>query len=178
MHSIKKVVLGQFFTKDQVWLRPHIAKFIQDSGCTCAYDPFAGAGHLLDAAQKHLNFHCVKGLDIDEKLFWEHNDSLENIPHVDNAIIITNPPYISNYSAARKKVDAPLQKYFDKSCYNDIYLIALDKMNAAQKYVVTIIPETFINSPYRQKALLYSVTILEENPFTISTFFHFWNKHF
>lgn len=41
-------------------------------------------------------------------------------------------------------------------------------MLAVQENVVAIIPETFINSPYRQrqKSRLNSITILEENPFT------------
>jgi hypothetical protein len=38
-------------------------------------------------------------------------------------------------------------------------------MLEAQKYVVAIIPESFINSAYKQKHLLYSITILEDNPF-------------
>lgn len=38
-------------------------------------------------------------------------------------------------------------------------------MLEAQKNVVTIIPETFINSSFKKKDLLHSITILEENPF-------------
>ena len=48
------------------------------------------------------------------KLNWKYNDSLLNIPHINNAIIITNPPYFSNYSASRKKVSDNLKHYFDK----------------------------------------------------------------
>ena len=36
----------------------------------------------------------------------------------------------------------------------------------AQDFVVAIIPETFINSAYKQKNRLESITILEKNPFT------------
>lgn len=35
----------------------------------------------------------------------------------------------------------------------------------AQKNVVAIIPESFINSIYKQKCKIQSITILEENPF-------------
>lgn len=35
----------------------------------------------------------------------------------------------------------------------------------AQDYVVAIIPETFVNSNYEQKNRLFSITVLEENPF-------------
>ena len=38
-------------------------------------------------------------------------------------------------------------------------------MLEAQKYIVAIVPESFINSNYKQKNLLHSITILEENPF-------------
>lgn len=160
----KKVILGQFFTKNEVWLRPHVEQFILNSGCKTAYDPFAGNGDLLKVSKK-LNLK-TKGLDIDKALGWDYNDSLISIPVVQEAIIITNPPYISNYSAARKKVFEKVKHYFETSNYDDIYLIALDKMLEAQSHVVAIIPETFINSSYQLKNRLYSITILEENPFT------------
>ncbi|MCQ2776587.1 MAG: hypothetical protein MJ217_02565 [Bacilli bacterium] len=78
-------------------------------------------------------------------------------------MIITNPPYIAKQSASRKKLN--LSKYFEKSRYDDVYLIALDKMLLAQEFVVAIIPESFINSNYLQKGRLNSITVLEENPF-------------
>ena len=56
-------------------------------------------------------------------------------------------------------------KYFKKTDYDDVYLIALDRMIEAQENVVAIIPETFINSSYRQKSKLNSISVLEENPF-------------
>lgn len=161
----KKRALGQFFTKDEIWLKSQVVDFIVSAGCTVAYDPFAGAGDLLRAAEEKLGFTKVVGLDIDENLNWQINDSLLSIPRVDNAIIITNPPYISNYSAARKGLDSDLKRYFERSSYSDVYMIALDKMLQAQEKVVAIIPETFINSKYKQKDLLASITILEENPF-------------
>ena len=77
---------------------------------------------------------------MDNSLEWELNDSLISIPHIDNSIIITNPPYLSNYSASRKKIDDKVEKYFSSSSYDDVYLIALDKMTDAQDYVVAIIP--------------------------------------
>lgn len=38
-------------------------------------------------------------------------------------------------------------------------------MLKAQKYVVAIIPESFISSSFKNKSLLNSITVLEENPF-------------
>lgn len=159
----KKIKLGQFFTRNPLWIKPQIANFIRNSNCTIAYDPFAGGGHLLKAAQDILDIENIVGLDIDESLSWKKNDSLISIPHLDDAIIITNPPYIAKQSASRKNIN--LLKYFATTTYNDIYLLALDKMIEAQKYIVAIIPESFINSSFRRKDLLYSITVLEENPF-------------
>ena len=161
-----KKTLGQFFTEGSCWLRPQVVAFIRATKCKKAYDPFAGTGCLFDPVQQAVPEieKCI-GLDIDRNLGWPINDSLVKIPHEENAVIVTNPPYISNYSAARKKIGTDLKKYFDSTDYDDVYLLALDKMLEAQKNVVAIIPETFINSPYRQKHLLKSITILEYNPF-------------
>lgn len=161
--SQKKIELGQFFTKDDVWLKPQVKQFIIESKCSVAYDPFAGGGDLLRVAKDKLNFNFTKGLDIDSSLNWEYNDSLLNIPTIQDAIIITNPPYIAKQSASKKKID--LTKYFNLSTYDDVYLIALDNMMKAQKNVVAIIPESFINSNFKKKNYLSSITILEENPF-------------
>ncbi|MBP3729324.1 MAG: hypothetical protein J6H18_03560 [Lachnospiraceae bacterium] len=161
----KKRSLGQFYTKDNLWLKPQIIDFINNSHCEIAYDPFAGEGDLLEAVAANTCAKNTQGLDIDEDLPWDVNDSLLEIPPVNRAIIVTNPPYISNYSAARKHLLDGLQKYFNRTEYDDIYLLALDNMLHAQKNVVAIVPETFINSRYRQKDMLQSITILEENPF-------------
>lgn len=161
--SIKKVRLGQFFTKACVWLQPQVKSFILSTGQAVAYDPFAGGGDLLQAAKNDLNFKQVVGFDIDEALPWQYNDSLVEIPHIDNAVIITNPPYLAKQSCSRKKLDC--SKYFKNTPYDDLYLLALDKMLQAQKYVVAIIPESFINSRFTQKSRLDSITILEGNPF-------------
>lgn len=158
----KKVILGQFFTKNSVWLQPQVCSFIINSGCSVAYDPFAGAGDLLKAVS-HFGFKEKIGLDIDSSLKWKYNDSLKNIPTIQNAIIITNPPYLAKQSATRKNID--YSQYFNQSKYDDLYLIGLKKMLQAQKYVVAIIPESFLNSNFQYKNLLHSVTILEDNPF-------------
>lgn len=157
----KKVQLGQFFTSKALWLKPQVLSFIQSSNCSIVYDPFAGAGDLLKALEPY--FDKKIGLDIDRNLKWKINDSLINIPHINNAIIVTNPPFIAKQSASRKNID--LSKYFQQTKYNDIYMMALDKMLAAQEFVISIIPESFINSNYMQKARLNNITILEENPF-------------
>ncbi|MCQ2609685.1 MAG: hypothetical protein MJ151_02690, partial [Lachnospiraceae bacterium] len=98
----KKIVYGQFFTKNSVWLRKHIVEFIVKSNKSVLFDPFAGDGDILDAVSKTTGIKKLVGMDIDKKLNWKINDSLINIPRVNNSIIVTNPPYLSNYSASRK----------------------------------------------------------------------------
>lgn len=163
----KKRSLGQFFTKGACWLQPQVVEFIADSKCSVVYDPFAGSGCLFGPVTNNIAS-VVKaiGLDIDPTCGWKVNDSLVKIPSEKNAIIVTNPPYISNYSASRKRLGGDLKKYFESTKYDDVYLLALDRMLEAQKNVVAIIPETFINSPYERKDLLKSITIIEENPFS------------
>lgn len=162
----KKRSLGQYFTEDACWLLTQVIDFIRNSKCSVAYDPFAGSGCLFAPVTNAIaTIKKTVGLDIDPDQGWKVNDSLIKIPSEANAIIVTNPPYISNYSASRKRLGDGLKKYFDSTKYDDVYLLALDRMLEAQKNVVAIIPETFINSPYGQKELLNSISILEVNPF-------------
>src|SRR3990167_3945429 len=55
----KKRSLGQYFTKQNTWLRPQITQFIKSSGAKIAYDPFAGNGDLLGIAQSFALKKCL-----------------------------------------------------------------------------------------------------------------------
>lgn len=158
----KKTILWQYFTKKDIWLKTHIKNFILDSKRKIAFDPFAGDGELLKVGSSLwlIPIWC----DIDKSLNREINDSLENIPHKDNCIIITNPPYLSNYSAERKKIYQDVAKYFQNSKHEDLYKIAMDKCLENNDFIVAIIPETFVNSGFNFERL-NNITILEENPF-------------
>jgi len=159
----KKKSLGQYFTHAPLWAKPHIIKFIKDSGTKIAFDPFAGNGDLLKFSSQ-IGYTETYGLDIDEKLNWEKNDSLITIPKLENSIIITNPPYLAKYSAKRKGIYSTVSKYFRNNGYDDLYKVGLNKILEASNYIVAIIPETFINSTF-SKDRVKSITILEENPF-------------
>jgi hypothetical protein len=159
----KKIQLGQFFTKNEIWLRPQIIEFILGTKAQVAVDPYAGDGHLLEVA-KGLGIKETKGLDIDPSLKWEINDGLVDIPATDNAIIITNPPYLTKYSASRKKMYDDVERYFSKTKYVDLYQIALEKCLLRYDNVVAIVPETIINSSF-PKGRMSQITILEHNPF-------------
>lgn len=171
----KKVSLGQFFTKNHFWLKKHILDFIKSTNAKIAFDPFAGGGDLLKVA-KELEFGETKGFDIDKTLNWEINDSLLNIPKINNSIIITNPPYLTNYSAKRKGVYENVRQYFNVCNYDDIYQLAIEKCLENNDFGIMIIPETFVNSSF-PKHRLVSITIIEdlmfndtENPICVICF--------
>ncbi|MCF6276480.1 MAG: hypothetical protein L3J07_01380 [Candidatus Magasanikbacteria bacterium] len=154
----KKQILGQFFTKNNFWLRKHVFDFIKSTNSKIAFDPFAGGGDLLKVA-KEIGFKKTIGLDVDLELNWKFNDSLLDIPIIKNSIIITNPPYLTNYSAKRKKIYKQVANYFESSKFNDLYQIAIER-SLKNNFGVMIIPETFINSKF-PKHRMKSITIIE-----------------
>jgi hypothetical protein len=160
-----KVARGSFHTKGDSWLVEPVRAFIAasfESGFKGCLDPFAGGGDLLALCRER--FGCnVQGLDIVGGK-WPVNDSLVGIPAAEDMMIVTNPPYLANYSAARKGVLAESARYFDACDWEDLYQIALDRCMEASARVVAIIPETFINSSY-PKHHIESISVLESNPF-------------
>jgi len=159
---MKKRVLGQFFTKNGFWLKPHILEFIESTGARVAFDPFAGGGDMLEAAE-FIGFKKTVGFDIDPTLPWKINDGLLSVPKIENSIVITNPPYLTNYSAKRKGVYEKVEKYFNSCSYDDIYQLAIEKC-FCNDYGVMIVPETFINSSFIKNRLV-SITIIEDQMF-------------
>jgi len=160
-----KKVLGQYFTRQDLWLKPQVEEFITRSKCSIAYDPFAGKGDLLQAVMGIGEIFQLRGLDIDPVLKWSLNDSLRSIPPLADAIIITNPPYLAKFSAKRKNIHASVAKYYQDSGFVDVYQLALHNCLISADYVVAIIPETFINSGLSIRNRLSQITVLEENPF-------------
>jgi hypothetical protein len=163
---LKKQNLGQFNTKNDVWLQPQIKEFIRHSGCVFGIDPFAGQGDLVRAANE-LGLKQVMGYDIDleinKKYGWWWNDSLESIPSAGlGTILITNPPYLAKNSANRNDYDG--YKYFTGNNYEDLYQLAIEKVIQKYKYSVLIIPETYFQNKIAEEHLV-SYTVLEENPF-------------
>lgn len=159
--SNKKINLGQFNTKKTVWLRPHIQRFIEGSGCQYGLDPFAGAGDLVNL-MPDLGLINNIGLDIDPLLGWQINDSLIDIPYFKNTIVITNPPYLAKNSAKEKGLDA--YNYFGGNGFVDLYQLAINTVLNTYGFSVFIIPETFV-STMEFSSRIDSVTILEDNPF-------------
>lgn len=156
-----KISLGQFQTRRSDWLTPHVLDFIKSRSPAFLYDPFAGRGDLLRSARSALDLE-IKGLDIDPRTGWPRNDSLDHIPELKNAVIVTNPPYLAKHSARRKGVHANVARHYNHR--RDLYQLALDRCQTACPFTVAIVPETIINSAY-PKTHFTSITVLEENPF-------------
>jgi len=178
----KKRSLGQFFTKNHFWLKNHILEFIKKTKSEIAFDPFAGGGDLLKIANE-IGFSKTLGFDIDKSLNWQINDGLKNIAKIKKSIIITNPPYLTNYSAKRKGIYKNISQYFKSCKYNDLYQLAIEKCMENNDYGIMIIPETFINSSF-PKNRLESITIIEdlmfndtENPICVICFNKRNKKH-
>jgi hypothetical protein len=158
MTENKKDNYGQFFTTSNNWLYPQIVDFIENDKIL---DPFAGNGNIFQTLIK-LGLNDFRGMDIDDTLLWNVNDSLESIPTTDR-MIITNPPYLAKNSATRKNLDAC--KYFNGNNYSDLYQIAIEKMLLSHDKIIAIVPETFINNPLCEKRLV-SITIVEDELFS------------
>jgi hypothetical protein len=166
--DIDKVSLGSFYTTKSGWLTDQVRQFLvsalaQSKGKIL--DPFAGDGHLLDAIKTdEVLSKLVKnssGFDIHGDS-WPKNDSLLAIPNPNSAVIITNPPYLANYSAKRKGVSSLVEKYFEASSQKNLYRIALENALASAHYVVAIIPETFLLSTFPKHRLEIAVVIQDQ----------------
>jgi hypothetical protein len=156
----KKQNLGQFNTKNRVWLRKHIVEFIKDVGCGTLVDPYAGQGDIFQALNGYFDHYI--GYDIDPALGWEFNDSLDDIPEHEDAMVVTNPPYLAKNSAARNCFDS--YDYFKDNDYEDLYQLAIHRVMARYDNAVFIIPETYFHNGIFT-SYLHSHTIIEENPF-------------
>ena len=182
MSTTAKRDLGQFFTRDVVWMRPHIKRHLSTlrQRYSVCVDPFAGDGHLLRAASQ-FGFAPV-GHDVDPSMCGSNgwgaaNDSIRNVPVHDRAFVLTNPPYLAKNSA--KRLGSTTVDYFQQEptslvdpsragVLDDLFKIAIERTIAHYDDSVWIVPESVIQDlnrlpHWRQR--LHSVTILEENPF-------------
>ena len=182
MSEKSKRDLGQFFTRDSVWLRPHIRTHIESlsNQYNLCVDPFAGDGHLLELAQE-MGFE-IRGHDIDEnicesKQWGKPNDSIRRVIRHEQAFVLTNPPYLAKNSAKRMK--SPMVEYFEPgfiptlddsrlNVLDDLFKLAIEQTLAKYDDSIWIVPESGIQDlddlPH-WKNKLHSVTILEDNPF-------------
>jgi len=158
-----KTSRGRFYTTLNSWLTTPVIAFIQAALAEAPgfLDPFAGAGHLLEACAAGFQ-RPVAGLDL-HAAPWPTHDSLRDIPGT-TAIIVTNPPYLAKHSASRKGVATEVAHYYRETGLDDLYQIALRRCLAAARFTVAIIPETFLNTGFDKRSLAL-VSVLQRNPF-------------
>jgi len=166
--DVTKVGRGAFNTKGSSWLNSVVKDFIAESTRDRAVDPYAGNGDMLRLCESEFDME-VSGYDIQDNLGWAVNDSLVSIPNDADAICVTNPPFLANYSARRKSMWPMVGHYFEDSGKSDLYEIALEKCLQAFDYIVAIVPETFLHSAFPRERC-QRIVILEENPFDDTTF--------
>ena len=183
MSSGSKRNLGQYFTRDEVWLRPHLVKHLRSlrTQYTTCLDPFAGDGHLLRAATS-MGF-TVVGHDVDEAICTANgwgtpNDSILHVPQHGDAFVLTNPPYLAKNSA--KRLNAPAASYFlpeavipssdeHATVLDDLFKLAIEQTLVHYADSVWIVPESVVQDLQHLphwRARLHSLTVLEDNPFT------------
>ena len=162
----KKRQFGQFFTTNVDFILKHLHKYVADKDIT---DPFAGAGDLLNWAQKH---HCrsVCGYDIDQNYVQSKVALKDSIKEPANyKFVLTNPPYLH-----KNKAEADL-KYRYQSEYEqfeDLYQISLNSLLEADEGIV-IVPLNFLSADNAKKIrtkFLSRFKIVELNLFTKQVF--------
>lgn len=162
----KKIELGQFFTKKDIWFKPHIQQFVESVEFDKVIDPFAGAGDLLKIFNPEYQ---TGGYDIDPTLSWPINDGLKGIPLHQNDICVTNPPYLAKTTATRFKREGTYHYFEMYPEFDDLYLMGLEQCLNSFQYGIAIIPETYLLHSKKTNRLI-SATILEENPFDDTDF--------
>jgi len=157
----KKQQLGQFFTTNSDYIFQGLGKYVKNK---IVSDPFAGAGDLLDWAEKH-GAKKIKGYDVDvdcvdnKKIFL--NDSL--LESKTYEFVITNPPYLNiNKADALTK-----EKFFKSTGLEDLYQISLRAIMDSEEGIV-IVPVNFLsaqNSEKIRKEFFDKFHIIEMNYF-------------
>ena len=166
--DVERVSAGAHYTEDDCWLVEPVVQFVLDlvaNGRNVVVDPFAGDGHMLRAICEQFGINSAVGFDLNVDK-WQKNDSLLAIPPISGAFICTNPPYLAKYSARRKGVLSLVERYFSESKYEDLYLVAIERMLASGLPAVAIVPETFIASGLFRSKLERVVILERRNPFS------------
>jgi len=178
----KKTARGQYNTTKATWLFPQVQEFIESTKLKNVTDPFAGKGDLLKQLVGAIPDIKAQGFDIDPNLGWPINDSLMKIPELEKTLIVTNPPYLANFSAKRKGVLERVEKYYRLKSRSDLYQVAIDACLENSDHIVAIIPETIINSNYPLENFV-SITIVSEHmfldteqPVVVACISKKWNK--
>ncbi len=142
--NVNKKAKGQFFTITNPFdndLFLEWFKNIPNIKNELLLEPFAGSGNIVRMLQDidfKNQWKCFDIEPIKTKSFQiKKQDTLKNYPK-GFSVAITNPPYLAKNSATRNNLPFPETKY------DDLYKVCLETMLNNNKYVVAIIPESFI----------------------------------
>jgi len=134
--ALNKKQLGQFFTKNTDYILSGLEGYIKGKQVT---DPFAGAGDLLDWAERH-GAASTAGFDVDRQ--WvdgtriRYHDSLQSPGEY--RFVLTNPPYLYQ----NKMEDNSLLL---NSKHTDLYQLSLERVMASEEGIV-IVPVNLLSS--------------------------------
>lgn len=169
MDEIKRE-LGMWYTLSNPFNHSRIAKWLDvvRTKNLPVVEPFVGTGNLVNMIPD-LNW---QGLyDINPQTFGRkvhQRNSLIEFPEFSEAgqkykAVITNPPWLSKNSAARRKI-----KYFEGHGYDDLYKQAIFQCLTNCEYVLAILPENFLKSGLFQERLV-AVIRLTSSIFGLAT---------
>ena len=165
-----KIELGQFYTRSSPF---QFAKFQQWFRSLPEFpdlkiiEPFAGSNSIVKMILEEFSEISVDNwtsLDIDPEaqelnlvpaLTLKKVDTLKNFPDGFD-IAITNPPYLAKNSATRKGSS------INFGVYQDLFEMSLERMLFKCKYVVAIIPESFITRGLFRERLDFVISLNTE----------------
>lgn len=135
-----KRTLGQFYTTKYGYILQNLSI---PSTVKRVVEPFAGNGDLVDFIKsfkkENISIECF---DIaPKKEFITNQDTLLFPPSLDEAFVVTNPPYLARNKSSDKK-------YFDKYNTNDLYKCFIRILVSERKCIggIIIIPLNFFSS--------------------------------
>lgn len=136
---MNKQTLGQFYTTNYAYI---LQNMCIPEGISAIVEPFAGNGDLLkfikDEDKQNYTIRCY---DIEPKQdYIIQRDTLLHPPNIDDAFVITNPPYLARNKCDNKEV-------FDTYKTNDLYKCFLQILIGSQCVGgILIVPLNFLCS--------------------------------
>lgn len=134
--------LGQYFTAYNPFQNEGFLTWAKECNLNknTILEPFAGSNNLINMLQ-NMDLCCdFKSFDIEpQNEFVKKKDTLKNFPK-GYKVCITNPPYLAQNSAKRRKLEFP------NIVYDDLYKYALEKCLENCDYIGAIIPASFFNA--------------------------------
>lgn len=158
----KKRIHGQFYTTENPFGLNGFKEWwsMVPNKSLNVLEPFAGSNNIITMLQSEkLIGSNFSSFDIDPKSDKVNKqDTIKKFPK-GYSIVITNPPYLANNVASRRKLNTKPSKYDD--LYKDCLELCLNNSD----WVAAIIPESFINADIFQDRLFGLIELTSPNMF-------------